>query len=99
MTITITWDVTDIERHEETDMVYNIHLSVEATNGTRTISDTMLVGIEPNTDAAAFTPFVDLTKDQVLTWAFSQINKAAVEEILTRNLGRTADSKATGTPW
>lgn len=71
MTITNTWTVVQMdcypEEDGETDVVFNVHWTLSGTDGTYTGS---VYGSQAVTvDAAApFTPYADLTQDQVIGW-------------------------------
>ena len=71
MAITNTWTVTALDCYPEvdgeTDVVFTIHWSLNATDGTYNGSVYGTVGVTLDPDAP-FTPYADLTQDQVVGW-------------------------------
>lgn len=71
MTITSTWAVVQMdaypERNGDTDVVFNVHWTLTATDGTYTGSSYGAQGVTLDPDAP-FTPYADLTQAQVIGW-------------------------------
>lgn len=71
MPITNTWNVVQMDAYPEedgeTDVVFNVHWTLTGTDGTYTgsVYGTQGVTIDP---AAPFTPYEDLTLEQVVGW-------------------------------
>lgn len=71
MTITNTWAVVQMDCYPqadgETDVVFTVHWTLTATDGTYTgsVYGSQAVTVDP---AAPFTPYADLTQDQVIGW-------------------------------
>lgn len=85
MAITNTWAVVQMDAYPEydgeTDVVFNVHWTLSATNGTYTgsVYGTQTVSLDPE---APFTPYADLTQDQVIGWvqgAMGEEQVAALE--------------------
>lgn len=72
MNITNTWTVVQMdcypEADGETDVVFTVHWTLTGTDGTYTgsVYGSQAVTVDP---AAPFTPYADLTQDQVIGWA------------------------------
>lgn len=71
MTITNTWSVVQMdcypEADGETDVVFTVHWTLTGTDGTYTGSVYGSQGVAVDA-AAPFTPYADLTQDQVIGW-------------------------------
>lgn len=71
MTVTNTWAVAQMDAYPkldgETDVVFTVHWTLTGTDGTYTGSVYGSVGVTADPDAP-FTPYADLTQDQVIGW-------------------------------
>lgn len=71
MSITNTWSVVQMDCYPqadgETDVVFTAHWTLTATDGTYTgsVYGSQAVTVDP---AAPFTPYADLTEEQVVGW-------------------------------
>ena len=71
MTITNTWAIAQMDAYPqadgEADVVFNVHWTLTGTDGTYigSVYGSQGVSLDP---AAPFTPYADLTKDQVIGW-------------------------------
>jgi hypothetical protein len=76
MTITNTWAVVQMdaypERNGDTDVVFNVHWTLTATDGTYTGSAYGSQGVTLDPDVP-FTPYADLTQEQVVGWVQSAL--------------------------
>ena len=89
MTVTNTWAVVQMDAYPEldgeTDVVFTVHWTLTATDGTYTAGVYGSVGVTVDPDAP-FTPYADLTEAQVIGWAQSAMGAeqvAAYEANLT----------------
>ena len=83
MTITNTWAVIQMDAYPEyegePDVVFTVHWTLSGTDGTYTGSTYGSVGITL-TEGSTFTPYADLTLDQVLGWVWTNgVDKDATE--------------------
>ena len=83
MTITNTWGVVQMDAYPEyegePDVVFTVHWTLSGTDGTYTGSSYGSVGITL-TEGSTFTPYADLTLDQVLGWVWTNgVDKDATE--------------------
>ena len=83
MTITNTWGVVQMDAYPEyegePDVVFTVHWTLSGTDGTYTGSSYGSVGITL-TEGSTFTPYADLTLDQVLGWVWTNgVDKDAQE--------------------
>lgn len=71
MSITYTWTVLQMDCYPqadgETDVVFTVHWSLTGTDGTYNggVYSSQAVAVDP---AAPFTPYADLTEEQVVGW-------------------------------
>ena len=81
MTITNTWNVVQMEAYPEyggePDVVFTVHWTLSATDGTYTGSVYGSIGVTL-TEGGTFTPFADLTKAQVIGWVHSAMGEEQV---------------------
>jgi len=83
MTTVITWNVVQLdcypEEAGEPDVVFTVHWTLSGTDGTYSGSSYGSVGITL-TEGSTFTPYADLTLDQVLGWVWANgVDKDATE--------------------
>lgn len=83
MTITNTWNVIQMDAYPEyegePDVVFTVHWTLSATDGTYAGSSYGSVGITL-TEGSTFTAYADLTLDQVLGWVWANgVDKDATE--------------------
>ena len=83
MTITNTWNVVQMQAYPEyegePDVVFTVHWTLSGTDGTYSGSSYGSVGITL-TEGSTFTPYADLTLDQVLGWVWANgVDKDATE--------------------
>ncbi len=79
----LTWNITQMTCYPEqdglTDVVFSVSWSLTATDDTYTSSVNGTIGVELD-PAAPYTPYNELTKDQVLGWVKSSLGDAQVLE-------------------
>lgn len=84
MAITNTWAVNQMDCYPEldgeTDVVFNVHWTLTASNGTYEASayGTQAVTLDPD---APFIPFADLTEAEVIGWVVSAMGAERVAQI------------------
>lgn len=103
-----TWDIAQLERKlpdGETcpdGAVYTAHYTVSLEQDGETAGAYGSVGFgDPNPES--FTPFSELTKEEVLSWVFVTLGVdqvVAIEESLYQQIQQKVNpTTATGTPW
>jgi hypothetical protein len=103
-----TWDIAQLERHlpdGETcpdGAVYTVHWTASLEEDGETASAYGSIGLgEP--DPASFTPFSELTKEEVLDWTFAALGVdqvVSIEEALYNQIQQKVNpTSASGTPW
>lgn len=87
---TITWTVTAMDCYPqeggETDVVFNVHWTCSGVQDTYSGSVYSTCAV-PAPSGGAFTPYADLTQDQVLGWIWANgVDKAATEAAVQQQI-------------
>ena len=98
---TYTWAISNLERHTADGIVYTVHYTVNAVDGTYTSGAYGSLGLEaPESDPI---PFADLTEEIVVGWVkdkFGAEKVAEIEAALQAQLDEQhAPTTASGVPW
>lgn len=94
----IEWNVVNMERKTDNGFVVTVHYTVNAVDGEVTASTYGTVGYTQEADN--FTPFEQLTKDQVVGWVQTSLDKDAVEASLVSQLEALKNPvQESGLPW
>ena len=101
---TFTWLINTLERHTATGIVFHIHFTIQATDGTYTETANGSIPIEePPSEGYTVIPYDQLTEEQCLTWLQERVGTEQVdvwqnnlEQVLTE---KRAPTKAHGKPW
>lgn len=101
MATEFTWTISDLERDPETGAIHTAHWRVTGVDGEYTGGSYGSANIPPAPEGVPFTPFDDVTEDDVLSWCFaSGLDKATVEANLTAQIDEQKSPKAAkGLPW
>jgi len=93
MTTTYTWAIASCERTTADGIVYTVHWTVAANDGTYGS-----IGLEqPESDVI---PYADLTAEIVIGWTQAKLDVPAIEAALQAQLDeQAAPTKAAGVPW
>ena len=92
------WNVVNMERKTDNGFVVTVHYTVNAVDGEVTASTYGTVGYTQEADN--FTPFEQLTKDQVVGWVQTSLDKDAVEASLVSQLEALKNPvQESGLPW
>ena len=96
-----TWAIANLERNTADGMVFTVHYTVNAEDGTYSSGAYGSIGLEPADDDMV--PFADLTPEIVTGWVKSHFGNEKVAEIeaaLQAQLDEQhAPTKAAGVPW
>jgi hypothetical protein len=102
MATEITWGVAQLERQLSDGVVYTVHYTVEAFDGTYRSSAYGSLGLEAPEDDSLI-PFADLTPKIVIEWVKEKFGDEKVEEISTALQAQIDQQKTpttgTGLPW
>lgn len=90
MATTYTWTVTAMDAYPQaegqTDVVFNVHWTCAGTDGTYNASVYSTCGVTLNPDAP-YTPYADLTQQQVLGWIWANgVDQTATEAAVQSNI-------------
>ena len=94
----IEWNVVNMERKTDNGFVVTVHYTVNTVDGEVTASTYGSVGYTQEADN--FTPFEQLTKDQVVGWVQTSLDKDAVEASLASQIEALKNPvQESGLPW
>lgn len=110
MTTSFTWAIANLERHTADGVVFTVHYTVNADDGTYSAGAYGSLGLEaPKPDrvfrhaGAYMIPFDNLTEEIVVGWVkgkFGEEKVAEIEAALQAQLDeKHAPTKAAGVPW
>ena len=94
----IEWNVVNMERKTYDGFVVTVHYTVTAVDGEYTASTYGTVGYTQ--EEGNFTPFEQLTKDQVVGWVQTSLDKETVEASLASQIEALKNPvQESGLPW
>ena len=98
MTTTTTWGVAQMERHTADGIVFTVHYTVAASDGTYSSSAYGSIGLEqPEGDVV---PYADLTPELVIGWVQDKLNVEEIEAALQAQIDQQrTPTTAQGVPW
>ena len=87
---TITWTITAMNCYPQeggnTDVVFNVHWTCSGTDGTYSASVYSTCAV-PAPTGSAFTPYANLTQEQVLGWIWADgVDKAVTEAAVQQQI-------------
>jgi hypothetical protein len=95
---TYTWAINNLERHTADGIVFSVHWTVAANDGTHTSSSYGSIGLEQ--PEGNVIPYADLTPEIVIGWTQDRLDVPAIEAALQAQLDeQAAPTKAAGLPW
>lgn len=97
-TTTTTWGVAQMERHTADGIVFTVHYTVAASDGTYSSSAYGSIGLEqPEGDVI---PYADLTPELVIGWVQEKLNVEEIEAALQAQIDQQrTPTTAAGVPW
>lgn len=103
MTATITWSISELERHTADGIVFTAHYRVDASDGTYTAGAYGSLGFEAPAEGDTVIPYADLTEATVIGWVKDSLGAEKVTEVESALQGNIdeqhAPTTATGKPW
>ena len=98
MTTTYTWAIAQLQRPTADGIVFTVHYTVAANDGTYASSAYGSIGLEqPEGDII---PYADLTPELVIGWVQDKLDVPAILAALQGQLDeQAAPTKAAGVPW
>ena len=92
------WNVVQMDRKAADGFVTTVHYTVSAIDGEYTASSYGTVGFTQ--EAGSYTPFEQLTKEQVVGWAQESLGKDEVEAGLAAQIDAQKNPVSeSGLPW
>jgi len=92
------WNVVQMDRQVADGFVTTVHYNVSAVDGEFTASTYGTVGYTQ--EEGSYTPFEQLTKEQVVGWVQESLNKNTVEATLATQIDAQKNPvQASGLPW
>jgi len=102
MATTFTWNIVNLERQTADGVVFMVHYTVNAEDGTYSAGAYGSLGLEAP-EPGSMTPFDSLTEEVVVGWVKGKFGDEKVTEIeaaLQEQLNQKhAPTKAAGVPW
>lgn len=98
VTTEYTWGVAQMERHTADGIVFTVHYTVAASDGTYSSSAYGSIGLEqPEGDVI---PYADLTPELVIGWVQDKLNVEEIEAALQAQIDQQrTPTTAQGVPW
>ena len=98
MTTTTIWNIAQLERHTADGIVFTVHYTVAAADGTYSSSAYGSIGLEAPEDNII--PYADLTPEIVIGWVQDKLNVEEIEAALQAQLDQQrTPTTAAGVPW
>jgi len=104
MTTTYTWTITAMDSYStepQPDCVFNVHWTCSGTDGTYTSSVYSTCSI-PYISSEPYTPYADLTQEQVLGWIWEHgVYQTAIEEAVAQQIANLVNPPVISSrlPW
>ena len=102
MAITYQWGVANLERHLADGIVYTVHYTISADDGTYASSAYGSLGFEPPEEDDAI-PYAQLTPEIVTDWVKDKIGEEKVQEVEDALAAQIEQQRApttgAGVPW
>lgn len=102
MAITYSWGVSQLERQLSSGIIYTVHYTISADDGTYASSAYGSLGLEPP-DEDDEIPYAQLTPEIVIGWVkdkFGDEKVAEIEDALAQQIEQQREPKTgTGLPW
>jgi hypothetical protein len=93
----ITYTIDNLDRQTSDNLVVTAHWRVSAVDGEHTAGAYGSVGF---TRGDSFTPFEELTQEQVIAWVKEQLDVEQIETALAQIIAEQKQpTKVSGTPW
>lgn len=104
MSNTITWKINNLEAtNDDAKGVVVAHYGVDITDGTDTVGAYGTQSFTPDPTDADFTPYSDLTEEQVIGWVKEALGEESVANIASQLEAKLAEKKnppvVAGMPW
>jgi hypothetical protein len=96
--VTFNWNIVQMDRLTSDGFVVTVHYTVTAVDGDFTASTYGTVGYTE--EEGSFTPYEDLTKEQVIEWVKNSLGEETVETNLAAQIEALKNpTQESGLPW
>ena len=93
-----TWGIAQMERHTADGIVFTVHYTVAASDGTYSSSAYGSIGLEQ--PEGEVIPYADLTPELVIGWVQEKLNVEEIEAALQAQIDQQrTPTTAQGVPW
>ena len=103
MSTTVTWSISELERHTADGIIYTVHYRVDASNGVYTAGAYGSIGLSAPEEGVEIIPYADLTPELVIGWTKEALGAETVENVEAALQAKideqAAPTTAKGTPW
>jgi len=100
MAITYNWNIVTCEHEVATGGITVAHWECIAVDGDYTARSYGSCGFAPDASAPDFTPYDQVTENEVIVWVWGQVDKMQTEARLAEQIDALKNPvSATGTPW
>ena len=98
MATTTIWNIAQLERHTADGIVFTVHYTVDANDGTYSAGAYGSIGLDAPEDNII--PYADLTPEIVIGWVQDKLNVEEIEAALQAQLDQQrTPTTAAGVPW
>jgi hypothetical protein len=95
-----TWTISQLERNTADGGVVVAHWRATMQDGDYSASSYGTCSFEYDASAPGFTPYDQLTENQVIVWVWGQVDKMATEAALTASIDEKKNpTTEAGLPW
>lgn len=95
-----TWTISQLERNTADGGVVVAHWRATMQDGDYSASSYGTCSFEYDASSEGFTPYDQLTEDQVIVWVWGQVDKMATEAALTASIDEQKNPTVeAGVPW
>ena len=96
----VTWTISTLERNTLDDGVVVAHWRASDDDGDHSGSSYGTCGFTPDSTAAGYTPYADITEAQAIGWVKDDVDAEAIEASIAAQIAESkAPAVAVGTPW
>ena len=96
----VTWTISTLERNTSDDGVVVAHWRASDADGDHSGSSYGTCGFTPDSTAAGYTPYADITEAQAIGWVKDDVDAEAIEASIAAQIAESkAPAVAVGTPW
>jgi len=96
----VTWTISTLERNSSDDGVIVAHWRASDADGEHSGSSYGTCGFTPDSTAAGYTAYADITEAQAIGWVKDDVDADAIEASIAAQIAESkAPAVSVGTPW